>query len=257
MANFTRRTLLAFSTLALAGPITGVAQAQDTPKKLTGVVELFTSQGCSSCPPADAALQKYIDRDDVLALAFHVDYWDYLGWKDTLASPENTRRQYDYKKTFEARSVYTPQAVINGREHVVGSRGSSIDAKLKSHVNQGNGLSVPIELAENGSRIRVLVNDGDLPSGQDVKLVLVYYKDETIVDIQRGENTGKQITYRNTVTETQVLGMWDGEAMDVEIPTSEISAKQANGCAVLLQAVTSKGSPGAILGAAILPRQNS
>ncbi|MEM8539950.1 MAG: DUF1223 domain-containing protein [Pseudomonadota bacterium] len=252
--KFTRRNMLALSTAMLAGSVTSGAQAQQGAKPLIGVVELFTSQGCSSCPPADAALEQFIKRDDVLALAFHVDYWDYLGWKDTLASAENTQRQYAYAKTFKSRTVYTPQAVVNGREHLNGASGGVIAAKLGTHAGQGTGLTVPVSLALEGKRIRVNVDSGTVPEGRDVKVVLVYYRDESTIDIKRGENKGRKITYRNTVTNAQVLGMWDGEKMDVEIPLDEIQAHEANGCAILLQATSASGTPGAILGAAILPR---
>ena len=255
--KITRRGVLALSGAAMASSVTGVAHAQPTSQPLVGVVELFTSQGCSSCPPADEALQQFIERDDVLALAFHVDYWDYLGWKDTLASPENTERQYAYAKTFKSRTVYTPQAVINGREHLNGARGSIIAAKLGTYDGQGQGMTVPVDLSLEGKRIRVNVGEGTVPDTSDVKIVLVYYRDSSTIDIKRGENKGRKITYRNTVTNAQVLGMWDGENIEIEIPKDEIEAQDANGCAILLQATSSSGTPGAILGAAILPRGNT
>lgn len=255
--HLSRRSVLALSTAMLAGSVTGKANAQQSAKPLLGVVELFTSQGCSSCPPADAALKQFIERDDVLALAFHVDYWDYLGWKDTLASPENTERQYAYAKTFKSRTVYTPQAVINGREHLNGAKGSVIAAKLGTYAGQGQGLTVPVGLSMEGKRIQVSVDQGAVPEGSDVKIVLVYYRDSSTIDIKRGENKGRQITYRNTVTNAQILGMWDGQKMAIDIPKDQIEAHGANGCAILLQATSASGTPGAILGAAILPRNSS
>lgn len=253
--KITRRSILALSGAVLASSVTPTAiHAQAGPKPLIGVVELFTSQGCSSCPPADAALKQFIERDDVLALAFHVDYWDYLGWKDTLASPENTERQYAYAKTFKSRTVYTPQAVVNGREHLNGARGNIIAAKLRAYQSQGQGLTVPVSLSLHGKRIRLNVGNGAVPDSRDVKIVLVYYRDSSTIDIERGENKGRQITYRNTVTSAQVLGMWDGQQIEIEIPKDEIEAQDANGCAILLQATSPSGTPGAILGAAILPR---
>ncbi len=255
--HLSRRSVLALSTAMLAGSVTGGARAKQSAKPLLGVVELFTSQGCSSCPPADAALQQFIERDDVLALAFHVDYWDYLGWKDTLASPENTERQYAYAKTFNSRTVYTPQAVVNGREHLNGAKGSVIAAKLGTYAGQGQGLTVRVGLSLEGTRIQVSVDQGSVPEGRDVKIVLVYYRDSSTIDIKRGENKGREITYRNTVTNAQTLGMWDGQKMAIEIPKDEIEGHDANGCAILLQATSASGTPGAILGAAILPRNSS
>ena len=94
------------------------------------MVELFTSQGCSSCPPADALFAELAAKEDLVALAYHVDYWDYLGWQDTLSRKENTERQYDYMRAFGSRSVYTPQAVINGRVHVNGASRGEVDGAL-------------------------------------------------------------------------------------------------------------------------------
>ncbi len=254
MTKITRRLFIAAS--AFAATLPAYARAQES-KPLIGVVELFTSQGCSSCPPADAALKTFIERDDVLALAYHVDYWDYLGWKDTLASPENTARQYEYRKTFSARSVYTPQAVVNGQEHLNGGNRAGIEAHLGNHAGSGGGLVVPVSLSEKGNRIHVNVSAANLVPGTEAKLVLVYFKDETRVDIQRGENRGRQISYANTVTDTQVIGMWDGDAIKMDMPFDELTAKGADGCAIILQTVTKVGSPGRIIGAAVLPRQSS
>jgi hypothetical protein len=256
MMKFAHRTYLALSGFMFSIFLGAAASAQDAPK-LTGVVELFTSQGCSSCPPADAALEEFIKRDDVLALAFHVDYWDYIGWKDTLASPENTARQYEYRKTFNTRSVYTPQAIINGRAHEVGSRGSAIRQKLAEDSAQGHGLTIPVSISENGARISVQVDDGPMPDAAGVKLMIVYFNTETPVQIERGENAGKKIFYRNSVIDTEVLGMWDGMSMSVDIPATEIEAHKADGFAVLLQSITNNKSPGAILGAAKLIKRKS
>lgn len=251
MTKITRRAFTAISGAALTACLGMPAFAMDAPK-LTGVVELFTSQGCSSCPAADAALEEFIKRDDILALSFHVDYWDYIGWKDTLASPKNTARQYEYAKTFKARSVYTPQAVINGRSHEVGSRGRAVRRKLAADTEKGRSLTIPVSMVKNGGRLTVNVGEGSPPQAAGVKLVIVYFKTETPVDIKRGENAGKKINYRNSVVDTEVLGMWDGASMNVEIPANEIDAHNADGCAVLLQAITKDGSPGAIIGAAKL-----
>src|SRR6478752_10718830 len=122
--------------VALAGPLL----ADEAPK---GVVELFTSQGCSSCPPADAAFRKLVERGDVIALAYHVDYWNYLGWADTLSSKENTERQYGYARTMGRSNVYTPQVVVNGRDHVAGADLNGITSKLDGFVTEGKGLTVP------------------------------------------------------------------------------------------------------------------
>lgn len=254
MTRLTRRIFVGASAFAAVLPATFAVHAQES-KPLIGVVELFTSQGCSSCPPADATLKTFIERDDVLALAYHVDYWDYLGWKDTLASPDNTARQYAYRKTFAARTVYTPQAVVNGQEHLNGGNRAGIEAHLVNYAGSGDGLIVPITLSTKGDRIHVAVGEGAVSDSKEAKLVLIYYKDKTTVDITRGENRGREMSYANTVTDTQVLGMWDGEPLEMDMPIDQLDAKNADGCAVMLQTVTKTGSPGRIIGAAALPRQ--
>lgn len=219
-------------------------------QKPAGVVELFTSQGCSSCPPADAVLDELARAGAVIALGYHVDYWDYLGWKDTLGRPENTERQYQYGKSFGSRSVYTPQAVINGRVHVNGARrGDVLDTLAK--FQKAGGFPVGIAISHAGGS--VIIETDAAPGGEgNAHLVLVFFDPMRPVVIQRGENKGKTITYANPVTDIQAAGMWHGKATRFEFPQSEISRK--GGCAVLLQSVNSDGLPGPILGAAIVGR---
>ena len=118
--------------------------------KPKGVVELFTSQGCRSCPPADRAFEQLVRQGDVVALAYHVDYWNYLGWADTLASSENTERQYGYAKSFGRSGVYTPQAVLNGRDHLKGTDAVEINRRIDSMNGKGQGLVVPIDTRRTG-----------------------------------------------------------------------------------------------------------
>jgi hypothetical protein len=219
-------------------------------KKPLGVVELFTSQGCSSCPPADAIFEQLVKSGDVVALAYHVDYWDYLGWQDTLASKDNTQRQYDYAKAFGARSVYTPQAVINGRTHVTGSSRASIDSTLGKFAKSDEGLSVEIKVMRAGDSI--VIDAGEGVGDQSGQVILVFFDPARPVAIERGENKGKTVTYWNAVTTIQTAGMWHGAAARYELPASEIAKKGAGGCAVLLQATGQDGLPGPILGATLV-----
>ena len=219
-------------------------------KKPAGVVELFTSQGCSSCPPADAILGDLVKKGDVIALAYHVDYWDYLGWQDTLATPDNTARQYEYAKAFGVRSVYTPQAVINGRTHVNGSSRSEISTTLGQFAKSGEGLSVDLKVMRAGDS--VVIDAGEGADQQEGQIVLVYYDPAKPVLIDRGENRGETITYWNSVTDIQTAGVWHGAAARYEFPASEIAKKGAGGCAVLLQSTGKDGLPGPILGAALI-----
>ncbi len=223
----------------------------DEAKKPVGVVELFTSQGCSSCPMADQIFSELVKRGDLVALAYHVDYWDYLGWQDTLASADNTQRQYDYAKSFEAHSVYTPQAVINGRTHVRGSSRADINDTLDRFAKSGDGMSVDIKVMRTGDSI--VIDAGEGTGDVQGRVVLVHYKPAVPVTIERGENTGKTITYWNAVTGIQTVGMWHGAAARFELPLTELTRKGDGGCAVLLQARgPAKGLPGPILGATLI-----
>jgi hypothetical protein len=234
---------------AALGLCLGPARAGEM-KRPAGVVELFTSQGCSSCPPADAILEDLAKEGDVVALAYHVDYWDYLGWQDTLASPNNTARQYEYAKAFSARSVYTPQAVINGRTHVKGSSRVEISAALGAYAKSGQGLTVDLKVMRAGDS--VVIDAGEGADQQEGQIILVYYDPARPVVIERGENHGRTITYWNSVTSIQTAGVWHGAAARYEFPASEIAKKGAGGCAVLLQSTGKNGLPGPILGAALI-----
>lgn len=232
-----------------AGLAFGSAVAGETQRPL-GVVELFTSQGCNSCPLADAIFADLVKRGDLVALAYHVDYWDYLGWQDTLASPDNTQRQYDYAKSFGANSVYTPQVVINGRTHVKGSNSTAITDTLDNFAKSGEGMSVDIKVMRASDSVVIDAGEG---TGEDQgRVVLVHFNPAQLVTIERGENTGKTITYWNSVTAIQTVGMWHGAAARYELPASEVAKKGAGGCAVLLQAKGADGLPGPILGAALI-----
>ena len=215
-----------------------------------GVVELFTSQGCNSCPPADAVLDKLAEKGDVVALSYHVDYWDYLGWKDTLATRGNTDRQYDYAKAFGASSVYTPQAVLNGRTDLNGAKGNALKAELTKLEDKGDGLTVDVSAAYENDRVVVQTGDAKGPE-KEANVVFVFFDPAKRVKIVRGENSGQTITYRNAVIATQTAGMWHGKAARFELPESVMKEHDAGGCAVLLQA-TKNGLPGPIIGAAIV-----
>lgn len=234
----TRRCLLKLGLLLV--PMPPCARAQEKP---AAVVELFTSQGCSSCPPADALFVELAERDDLVVLTYHVDYWDYLGWKDDLATPENTARQRAYGEVFE-NTVYTPQAVVNGQVNVVGSDRDTLYEALGR--NSGK-LAVDVALSYPGRSIVIEIGGAATPA--DAHVILAFYEPRKVISIRRGENSGRTIDYRNIVTSFQIIGMWHGETMRLELPKSEIARKGGH-CAVLLQAVDAAGRPGRILGAA-------
>jgi len=238
--------------VALAGLATGWTAAAPGAARAGGteaVIELFTSQGCSSCPPADKLLGEYADRDDILALSFNVDYWDYLGWKDTLASPDNTERQRAYALARGDRQVYTPQVVVDGRTHVVGSSRSSIESAIASNANS---LSVPITLASADDAITVNIGAAPKSGIPHATLWLVMYERSVTVPIGRGENSGRTITYNNVVKKLRPVAMWKGDTMSVDLAKSEIANAKAERCAVLLQTELEGGLPGPVLGAATI-----
>jgi len=229
--------------VSLLGGVAGAAELA----KPVGVVELFTSQGCNSCPRADALFTEMAQRDDIVTLAYHVTYWDYLGWRDTMASKDNTERQYSYMRALGAGSVYTPQVVVNGRFHVNGANRAAINDTLAEAAEDS--LPVGLTVRTVGDSVVIDAGESKTPSAK-AHLVLVYYGPPLQVDIGRGENNGRKMTYWNAVSDVQTAGMWHGKAQSYELPASEIARK--GGCAVLLQSVAADGGPGPILGAAIV-----
>lgn len=211
------------------------------------VIELFTSQGCSSCPPADKLLKKFRKRDDIIALTFNVDYWDYLGWKDTLASPENTARQRAYARARGDGQVYTPQTVINGIKHAVGSREADIERAIARSRSELKKLRIPLKMwTKNGT---LVIEAGPAPAGVRYKpatIWLALVKKSEAVSIKRGENSGEKITYYNVVRELTPVGQWNGQAVTIKLPKHHLESRGSDGCTVFLQQDTA----GPILAAA-------
>ena len=229
----------------------GTARAADGP--IHDVVELFTSQGCSSCPPADDILTRLADEPGVLALAYHVDYWDYIGWRDRFGSPENTRRQRAYAQAMGSGTIYTPEVVVNGSEAAVGSREKKIRHLIeRSHLRGGPGVRVGITAV--GDKLHITA-EGDPAAGNagpPPALMLVVFDDREVTRIDRGENAGHTIVNTHAVRGWRVLGLWQGQPMSVDIPVAMLPkpAEGAYGCAAILQSVTRDGAPGPILAAA-------
>lgn len=208
------------------------------------VVELFTSQGCSSCPPADALIDELADQPGLLALSFHVDYWDYIGWKDPFASPAHTERQRAYANSLGLRYVYTPQIVVDGRKDVVGSHRREVAKAIKEAAKEPRSLEVGL-IIEGGGKV-TLSNGQAPPKGATVYLVM--FDDDHETDVARGENSGRSIHNANVVREYRKLGRWTGEAMEFPLDIAAARAEGRGGCAVIVQ----EGTTGPVLGAAIL-----
>jgi hypothetical protein len=242
------RLTVAFALIAgLLWPATSEAG----PSRPRAVIELFTSQGCSSCPPADLLLREYAAAPDVVALSYPVRIWDHLGWRDTLATEANTRRQAAYAEARGDRQVYTPQAIVNGLYHVVGSERSQIEARCRQSLLRGAGaLSVPVSIARDGNRLVVDVEAW--PSGQapESRLLVVTYDRVHTVRIERGENRGRSLTYHNVVRTIEDRGPWTGAAVHIELSAP---ADEGTGVAVLVQARGPRSDPGMIVGAARTP----
>ena len=202
------------------------ARADDGPV----VVELFTSQGCSSCPLADEILAELSQRDDVIALALHVNYRDYLGWQDSFALPGHVKRQKAYRRALKARSIYTPQAMIDGEADAVGSRRSDVYSAIQAAKAKPNPAEVGFD--DIGGRMVARVApaaEGAAPGKPATVWMVTYAAPQTVV-IQRGENAGRTLTYHNVVTSWTRMGEWRGEAPNYDAPMPE----GAGGAVVLL-----------------------
>lgn len=178
------------------------ASAKDKPV----LVELYTSQGCSSCPDADVLFQDLVKRPGVVGLAFHVDYWDYIGWQDVFARPEYTQRQKSYAKRNGAKMVYTPQVVVQGQEFAVGSKPMDVAQAIKTQSHVETGVDVTLNRSANGITVSVI---GTLP--KQAKNAVIYVAEfipSQQVDIQAGENAGRVWTYSNIVTRLTPLARY-------------------------------------------------
>ncbi|PLX36604.1 MAG: DUF1223 domain-containing protein [Hyphomicrobiales bacterium] len=235
--------LLALSALMMA--------QQSAHAAAKAVVELFTSQGCSSCPPADKLAGKLAEDNDLIVLTLPVDYWDYLGWKDTLANGKFSARQKAYAQSRGDTAIYTPQMVVNGREHVIGSDKNAVEISVTRQINRFHGLPVAVTMTTKDDAIVIDVAGAD--DAPDTATVWLATLDKTrSVEIKRGENRGLTATYFNVVHELQPVGMWKGRAERFELPRNEILDADSNkGCAVIVQ-IDRRGLPGAIVGAAML-----
>ena len=222
----------------LAAASTCVAQSRPVV-----VVELYTSQGCSSCPPADAFMAQLVQNPDVIALALHVDYWDYIGWKDEFAQAGFTERQKEYARAIGSRTIYTPQMIVNGKDRVEGSNPEAVEAFVRMHLEGGAGTSVALQ--RDGDMLMITAtNAPGVTLDGPLTVNLVRYMPEQTVAIERGENAGRTLTYHNVVTEFATLGEWAGDApLSLETPITGTSP-----IAVFLQAA----GPGAVLAAARL-----
>jgi len=196
------------------------------------VVELFTSQGCSSCPPADAFLGELAKRPDVLALELHVDYWDYIGWKDPFGAREHVERQHGYGASLGQRYVYTPQMVIQGSFDSTGSDRAKVNRKIAQAAKLKR-LSVTLQRTAAGVRV-VMPAAGRI---ENAVIWLVVFDSKHDTEVKRGENSGQKLSHYNVVRGMTRIGTWTGQAVDIMTKASDMAAAGRDGCAVIVQSV--------------------
>jgi hypothetical protein len=251
---------LVLALLILAGGgllLPAQANAADSPDRATldagalerlkrpVVVELFTSEGCSSCPPADRFAGELSTVPGILTLSFHIDYWDYIGWRDPFASPLFSQRQRDYSKNLPLRYVYTPQMVVDGRYDVVGFHRDDVFAAIQRAAADQPDIVMTLDPAT----ARLSVPAGPAPA-EGATLWLAFYDRQKSSNVTRGENAGRRLTHYNVVRDLQPLGTWSGDAMEIDLGLA--AADDRDACAVLLQS----GTAGPVLSAVTmaLPR---
>jgi hypothetical protein len=238
---------LALSCLA----VLVVLPAQAEPR---AVIELFTSQGCSSCPAADKLIAEYSRDPSIIALSLAVDYWDYLGWKDTLALHGHSSRQRAYAKARGDREVYTPQVVVDGAVHALGSDKAAIEKAMRQTREQSSPLLLPVTIEQAGDKLTVHVAASKDEKGQ-AEVWLCPITKSIPVAIGRGENSGHTLTYTNVVRRWIKLGDWTGKAETFSVPVKDVlQTDNIDSAAVVVQTGVAS-APKLMLGAAQIPVQ--
>jgi hypothetical protein len=242
---------IAYAAAAIcAASIAPPPAAAEVPR---AVIELFTSQGCSSCPAADKLLGELSRDPSLVTLSLPVDYWDYLGWKDTLALHGHTNRERAYADTRGDREVYTPQVVVNGIVHVLGSDKAAIEQAIEQTRQSAAPLTLPVTIAVADGKVSVTISaaNGEQRSAQ---VWLCPITGQAQVAIERGENRGHTLAYTNVVRRWVKLGDWNGKAETFSLPMAELAdadflLRDIDRVAVIVQSGVA-AKPGLILGAA-------
>ena len=217
-----RLALSALIALAAAAPVRAEGEGRGDAGPV--VVELFTSQGCSACPSADRILAHLAEREDVLPLALHVDYWDYIGWEDAFADRAHTMRQKAYAHAVGERMIYTPQMVVQGEERVVGTRPHALRRAIGQEADRSG--TVDLDASRHGGAVRVEARAAG-PFEPPLAVQLVRYAPNRTVAITRGENAGHTFSYANVVTAWDRVGSWDGRtplSLTLDAPGDDLAA---------------------------------
>lgn len=238
-----RRALAApLVTFALILATAGLARAEDMTAK--AVLELYTSQGCVRCPPADALAAEIAKRDDVLVLSFHVDYWNYIGWRDPFSSPEATARQKRYARALGMSYVYTPQVVVDGQTAIVGSKTGEVRALVSAAAARNDKVGLKVS-HPSASSLRVHL-PADTKQTRDAVIWLAFYDRSHETRVGAGENAGRTIVNTNVVRMIQPVGGWNGAELSLDIDLTRYKTAGRDGCAILVQL----GGDGPIIAAA-------
>jgi hypothetical protein len=248
-----KRLAVPFLVLMLA-PF-GIAGAQTNPdntrldpptRPVRAVLELFTSQGCSSCPPADKLLKSYVEKKDIMALSLPVDYWDYIGWKDTFASPKNTQRQRAYSSIVTDGPIYTPQMIINGRADALGSSPRQIDNAIANTADAFAKNRIGVQSWYNEHTMIIQIGGALEPEkAKQATIWLARIQKVGTARIKAGENRGRDLNYYNVVREMTPIGTWTGRAMTIRLARQAMLFPETEEAAILVQ----EGAHGPIIGA--------
>lgn len=209
------------------------------------VIELFTSQGCDKCPPAHILQTEYAEMAGAITLTWHVEHWDFMGWRDTYAKPEFSKRQYDYNEGFGRKGVYTPQVVINGREQMVGSNKLEIYTAIKNAL-VGNETPVNVRFRRTGNSVSAIIGGRKPATRTDIFLVWVKLKDT--IKIKSGTNIGKTLDYMNIVRSSQSIGTLSDQSQTINIDLNDPNRGDSDALAILVQ----ESDVGRIIGAGLL-----
>jgi hypothetical protein len=227
--------------------VAAVRPAEADPR---AVIELFTSQGCSSCPAADKILGELVKDPTVIALSMPIDYWDYLGWKDTLADARFTARQKAYSQARGDRDVYTPQIVVNGSKQVIGSDRESIESAMSDTKKRVGVMSVPVSMTLDARQINVSITAADQGSRPTRGEIWICSVSKAVpISIKRGENRGREVTYHNVVRNLLKVGDWNGAGGSWTVPLENIARDGVDAAVVFIQD-GNRDKPGPMLGAA-------
>lgn len=238
---------IAFTLSCLTAFSLGIADAgEKVVLRSQPLIELFTSQGCNSCPPADALFAELADREDIVSLSWSIDYWDYLGWRDTFAQPEHTARQRGYNQALGMSGVYTPQLIVDGQLQTVGSRRDEVMALIDRRVStKASRLKLTLSKGEDAVSLTLSGKRGDAPA----TVWLVEFADTAEQDIEDGELQGNTFTYRHVVRYSEKLGQWSGGAQTFVLDAEAIAERDNDGHVVIVQ----QDDTGPVAAAALIP----